>query len=190
MGLKGLRCFTPKCALERRKRQMGSRGRRRRRVSERGLQLIEKQKAKFTYGMMERQFHNLFEMAARQQGHSGDNLTVLLERRLDNVVYRLGFAESRPQARQLVLHGHIMLNGKKTNISSALVHEGDNISWREGSKNTEYAKTLREEIKSRLIPNWLTLDREKLEGQIVSMPAPEEVGVQYNGASIVEFYSR
>ncbi len=187
--LKGSRCYTPKCALERRHRPMGRRGRRRR-PSDRAIQLAEKQKARYTYGMMERQFSRFFERAARQPGVTGDNLIVLLERRLDNVVYRLGFADSRNQARQLVRHGHIVLSGRRTNIPSALVKEGDTIAWREESKKTEYFKQLVEEIKSRAVPSWLALDRQSLVGRVVSLPTPEDAGAKFEGQSIVEYYSR
>jgi len=187
--LKGSRCYTPKCAMERRRRPTGQRFRRRR-VSERALQLAEKQKARYTYGVLERQFRRTFAQAERQPGITGDNLIALLERRLDNVVYRLGFADSRNQARQIVLHGHIVLNGRKTSIPSCLVKEGDTISWREGSTRTEYFKQVAGEIGSKSIPNWLGLDRDSLVGQVISMPTPEDAGAKFEGQSIVEYYSR
>jgi len=187
--LKGGRCLTPKCAMERRRRVTGRRFRRRR-VSDYGLQLVEKQKARYTYGILERQFHRLFAQAARQSGVTGENLVVLLERRLDNVVYRLGFADSRSQARQVVQHGHIMLNGRKTNIPSCLVREGDTISWREQSTRNVYHKEVSENIDSKEIPSWLSLDRESLVGQVLSLPMPDDAGAKFDGKSIVEFYSR
>jgi len=187
--LKGSRCYTQKCAMERRRRPMRTRFRRRR-VSDRGLQLIEKQKARYTYGVLEKQFRRAFTQAARQPGVTGDNLIALLERRLDNVVYRLGFADSRNQARQIVLHGHIVLSGRRTNIPSCLVKEGDTISWREGSTKTEYYKQVVEEIKSKAVPSWLGLDRGNLVGQVISTPTPEDAGVKFEGQSIVEYYSR
>jgi len=187
--LKGSRCLTPKCAMERRRRVGGQRFRRRR-VSDRGLQLVEKQKARYTYGILERQFRKTFAAAERQSGITGENLVVLLERRLDNVVYRLGFADSRPQARQLVLHGHIMLNGRKTDIPSCLVKEGDAISWRESSTKTEYYKQLVESIESKPISSWLSMDRENLVGQVLSLPILDDAGVKFEGQSIVEYYSR
>jgi len=187
--LKGVRCYTPKCALERRKRPTGRRFRRRR-ISDRGLQLIEKQKARYTYGMMERQFHRFFKWAEHQTGVTGDNLVVLLEKRLDNVVYRLGFADSRNQARQIVLHGHIMLSGKRTNIPSCLVKEGDTISLREASTRNEYFKQLAEDITAKTVPGWLSLDRQNLVGQVLSAPTPEDAGIKFEGQSIVEYYSR
>jgi len=151
---------------------------------------VEKQKARHTYGILERQFRRFFVEAGRQSGITGENLIVLLERRLDNVVYRLGFAESRAQARQLVLHGHIMLNGRKTNIPSCLVKEGDTISWREASTKTEYYKQLTQDIMSRSVLDWLSLDRESLVGQVLSLPLPEDAGAKFEGQSIVEYYSR
>jgi len=187
--LKGSRCYTQKCAMERRRRPTGQRFRRRR-VSDRALQLAEKQKARYTYGVLERQFRRTFAQAERQPGVTGDNLIALLERRLDNVVYRLGFADSRNQARQIVLHGHIVLNGRRTNIPSCLVKEGDTISWREGSTKTEYFKQVAGEIGSKSVPGWLGLDRDNLVGQVISMPTPEDAGAKFEGQSIVEYYSR
>jgi small subunit ribosomal protein S4 len=164
--------------------------RRRRRVSDRGLQLREKQKARNTYGILERQFRQLFAQAERQSGITGENLLVLLERRLDNVVYRLGFGDSRSQARQLVQHGHIMLNGRKTDISSCLVKEGDTISWREGSTKTEYYKQLLQSIESKSVLSWLSLDRQNLVGQVLSLPTPDDTDAKFDGKTIVEYYSR
>ena len=184
--LKGSRCLTPKCAMERRRRITG----RRRRISDRGLQLIEKQKVRYSYGVLERQFRRIFAQAEKQPGITGDNLLVLLERRLDNVVYRLGFADSRAQARQLVQHGHIMLNGRKTDIPSCLVKEGDTISWRESSTKSEYYKQLIESIEAKSIVTWLSLDRQNLVGQAISMPTPDEVDAKFDGKAIVEYYSR
>lgn len=187
--LKGGRCFTPKCAVERRSKTTG-RQFSRRRTSERGLQLREKQKARYTYGIMESQFRRFFAQAERQAGITGENLLVLLERRLDNIVYRLGFADSRSQARQLVRHGHILLNGHKTNIPSYLVKEGDTISWKAESTKSEYYKQLVQVIESKIVSGWLSLDRQTLVGKILSMPTPEEVGAKFEGKSVVEYYSR
>ena len=184
--LKGSRCLTPKCAMERRRRVSG----RRRRISDRGLQLMEKQKVRYSYGVLERQFRRIFAQAEKQPGITGDNLLVLLERRLDNVVYRLGFADSRAQARQLVQHGHIMLNGHKTDIPSCLVKEGDTVSWRESSTKSEYYKQLVESIEAKSIVTWLSLDRQNLVGQAISMPTPDEVDAKFDGKAIVEYYSR
>ncbi len=189
--LKGGRCFTPKCAMDRRNKPPGQQSlRRRRRVSDRGLQLGEKQKARYTYGVLERQFKLLFAQAERQSGITGENLLVLLERRLDNVIYRLGFADSRSQARQLVQHGHIMLNERKTDIPSCLVTEGDTISWREGSTKTEYYKQLLQSIESKSVLSWLSLDRQNLVGQVLSLPTPDDIDAKFNGKTIVEYYSR
>src|ERR1035437_3327551 len=163
--LKGSRCLTPKCAVGRRKKVMGAR---RRRVSDRGLQLFEKQKARYTYGMMERQFHSFFVKAENQPGITGDNLKVLLARRLDNVIQALGFADSRAQARQLVLHGHFRINGHKADIASMLVKEGDTIRWTESSTKNKYYKEVLEGIKAKSVPTWLTLNRDTLEAQVIS----------------------
>ena len=184
--LKGDRCLTPKCAMDRRRRTQG----RRRRVSDRGLQLLEKQKVRYTYGVLERQFRRFFTQAERQSGITGDNLLVLLERRLDNVVYRLGFADSRAQARQLVQHGHIMLNGRRTDIPSCLVKEGDTISWKEKSAKTEFYKQLAESIESKSVAGWISLDRQNLVGRVISLPTPDEVTETLNGKAVVEYYSR
>ncbi len=184
--LKGSRCLTPKCAMERRRRVTG----RRRRISDRGLQLIEKQKVRYSYGVLERQFRKTFNQASKQQGITGDNLIALLERRLDNVVYRLGFADSRAQARQLVQHGHILVNGRKTDIPSYQAKEGDTISWRESSMKTEYYKQLLEDIESKTLVSWLSLDRQRLVGQIISLPTLDEVGAEFDGQAVVEYYSR
>ena len=189
--LKGNRCMTPKCVMERRHKTavVGSRGRRRR-VSERGTQLIEKQKARYIYGLYERQFRRFYGISAKQPGITGDNLKVMLERRLDNVVYRLGLADSRPLARQLVLHGHIMVNGHRVNVPSALVSEGDAVKVREASLKKAYFKKVTEEIKSKTVPMWLILDRVTLSGKVVALPVVDETVAQFNGKSIVEYYSR
>ncbi len=189
--LKGSRCFTPKCTVDKRPKPPGQlAGRRRQKLSDRGLQLREKQKARYTYGTLERQFKKTFIQAERQPGITGDNLLVILERRLDNVLYRLGFADSRPQARQLVLHGHIMLKGHKTNIPSCLVQEGDTISWREGSTKTEYYKQLSQSIEAKTVLGWLSLDKQTLSGQILSLPTPGDLETNLDGKAIVEYYSR
>jgi len=154
------------------------------------MQLREKQKARYTYGLLERQFRRLFVQAEKQPGITGDNLLVLLERRLDNVVYRLGFADSRSQARQLVQHGHIMLNGRKTDIPSCLVKEGDTIAWKEISTKTEYHKQLAQSIESKSVLSWLTLDKQKLVGQVLSLPTPDDIDAKFDGKTIVEYYSR
>lgn len=188
--LKGSRCFTPKCTMDRRGKPPGQQPSQRRRISDRGLQLREKQKARYTYGILEKQFSRLFTQAERQSGITGENLLVLLERRLDNVVYRLGFADSRAQARQLVRHGHIMLNGRKTDIPSCLVNEGDTISWKPEKTKTEYYKLLVQSIEGRSVLSWLSLDRQNLVGRVLSLPTPDDIDVKFDGKSIVEFYSR
>ncbi len=190
--LKGNRCFTSKCALERRNVPPGysAIAKRRTKKSDRGLQLEQKQKARYTYGVLERQFRKFFAEAERLPGVTGENLLVLLERRLDNVVYRLGFASSRAQARQLVRHGHFLLNGRKTDIPSCLVKPGDVVSWRDGSTRSEYYKTIVQEIESRTVPSWLSLDKQKLVGRIVSLPAPEDIERKFDVKAIVEYYSR
>ena len=189
--LKGSRCFTPKCAVDKRPTPPGQQpSRRRQKLSDRGLQLREKQKARYTYGTLEKQFRKFFTQAERQAGITGENLLVLLERRLDNVVYRLGFADSRSQARQLVRHGHILLNGRKTDIPSCLIKEGDTISWREGSTKTEYYKQLPQSVESKTVMSWLSLDRQNLVGQALSLPTPDDIDTKFDGKAIVEFYSR
>ncbi|MFB0559494.1 MAG: 30S ribosomal protein S4 [Dehalococcoidales bacterium] len=188
--LKGGRCLTPKCAMDRRSKAPGQQPAQRRRPSDRSLQLREKQKARYTYGIQERQFRRFFAQAERQSGITGENLLVLLERRLDNAVYRLGFADSRSQARQLVQHGHIMLNGRKTDTPSCLVKEGDTISWKERSTKTEYYKQLAQTIESKSVLSWLSLDKENLVGQVLSLPTPDDIEAKFEGKSIVEYYSR
>ena len=188
--LKGSKCIT-KCILDKRSKPPGQQtARRRPRISERGLQLREKQKARYSYGLLERQFKRLFAAAERQSGVTGENLLVLLERRLDNVVYRLGFADSRAQARQLVRHGHILLNGRQTDIPSRLIKEGDTISWKPTSTESEYYKQLVKDIKSKQVLNWLSLDKQNLVGQVLSLPTPDDIEAKFDGKSIVEFYSR
>ncbi len=188
--LKGGKCIT-KCTLDKRSKPPGQQtSRRRQRISERGLQLREKQKARYSYGLMERQFKRLFTEASRQSGITGENLLVLLERRLDNVVYRLGFADSRAQARQLVRHGHILLNGRKTNIPSCLVKESDTIGWRTASTKTEYYEQLLKSIESKSVLIWLSLDKQNMVGQVLSLPTPDEVEAKFDDKAIVEYYSR
>lgn len=184
--LKGDRCLTPKCVLEKRRSPKA----RRRRLSDRALQLIEKQKVRYTYGLLERQFRRFFVQAKRQSGITGENLLVLLERRLDNVVYRLGFADSRAQARQLVRHGHILLNRRTTDIPSCLVKEEDTIAWKESSTKTEYYQQLAKNIPAKSVVNWLSLDRKNLIAQVLSLPTPEDVETKFDGKAIVEYYSR
>jgi small subunit ribosomal protein S4 len=188
--LKGDRCFGPKCAVDRRAKPPGPHLASRRRLSDRAIQLREKQKAKYEYGLFERQFKRFFEIAEKQKGITGSNLVVLLERRLDNVVCKLGFADSRSQARQLILHGHIHVNDHKVNVPSSLVSQGDTVKWREGSKKSEYYKIMVEGIKAKTVPAWLSLDRENITGQVLSLPSSEAIESKFESTSIVEWYSR
>jgi len=190
--LKGERCFTEKCAMDRRSGPPGAHagGRRRSKQSERGAQLMEKQKARHSYGMFERQFRRFFDEASRMPGITGENLLILLERRLDNVVFRLGFGDSRSQARQIVRHGHIRLNGRKTNVPSCLVKAGDVIEWRKESTKNEYYKTLVERIEDKDVPPWLSLDKGSMSGKVLSLPASGEVRANFDEKAIVEWYSR
>jgi len=188
--LKGDRCLTPKCALERRAGPPGRHAATRQKISDRGLQLKEKQKARYTYGVLERQFRRFFNEAVRLPGVTGENLLILLERRFDNVVYRLGFATSRAQARQLVRHGHFMVNGRKTDVPSFLVKPADLIQWCESSKRTEYYKRLAEVSKDLTVPSWLSLDHQNLEGRVLTFPARDDIEIKLNEKAIVEYYSR
>lgn len=192
--LKGARCLSPKCSFERRSYPPGQHGRekqfRRGRASNYLLQLREKQKARRIYGVMERQFSNYFVRAERRAGLTGTNLLAILESRLDNVVYRLGIASSRAQARQVVRHGHIMLNGRKTNVPSAFVSKDDAISIRPESLRRNYFKTLRQEIDDRQVPRWLSLDASNLTGSVLNLPARDDIDISLNEQLIVEYYSR
>lgn len=183
-------CGKSRCALLRRQNPPGPRPLRRRRVSDRGLQLIEKQKVRFAYGLMEKQFRRYYQRASRGSGVTGEELMKLLEGRLDNVVYRLGFSTSRPQARQLVTHGHIMVNGRKLDIPSAAVSIGAEVGFSPRGKRSEYVAILREEIGSRDVPEWLDLNRDNLVGRMVSDPGPGDYEPHFNPNAIVEYYSR
>jgi len=188
--LKGERCNTRKCAMERRNLPPGQQRPRRRRISDRGLQLKEKQRARHTYGVLERQFRRHFAEAERRPGITGENLLQILEMRLDNVVYRLGFADSRVQARQVVRHGHITLNGRKTDIPSCAVKPGDVIAWREKSTNTEYYKRVMEQIQDKIVPEWLSLDRQALSGRALAAPSRSDIDPRIDEKAVVEYYSR
>lgn len=192
--LKGERCMSPKCSFERRGYPPGQHGKerqfRRGRASDYLMQLREKQKARRIYGVMERQFRTYFEKAEQQSGLTGANLLIQLERRLDNVVYRLGMADSRAQARQLVQHGHVMLNGRKTNIPSALVSTGDTVSIRPQSSRKTYFRVLRQELDDRRVPRWLSVDGQNLSASILSLPNRDDIDVSVNEQLIVEYYSR
>ena len=188
--LKGEKCYGAKCPVDLRHTVPGEHGQaRQRKMSEYGLQLREKQKAKRTYGVLEGQFHKYFEEADRQKGITGENLLVMLERRLDNVVYRLGFGVSRPQARQIVRHGHIRVNGKKVDIPSFQVSVGDVISIREKSAESEHFKAMREGT-GKTMPQWLTIDAAELKATVVALPKREDVGMDIQENLIVELYSR
>jgi small subunit ribosomal protein S4 len=188
--LKGERCFGPKCAVERRKYPPGEHGQGRRKISEFGIQLAEKQKIRSIYGVLERQFQKHFEEAERRPGMTGPNLLAILESRLDNVVYRLGFASSRSQARQVVRHGHVTLNGRKTNIPSALVREGDVVSIAAKSRDSEYFAALKGELTEKTVPRWLTLEADTLSGRVTATPAREDIDTMVNEQLVVEYYSR
>lgn len=168
----------------------GVHAQRRRRLSDRGVQLREKQKSRYIYGVLERQFRRYFAEAAKRPGVTGEYLMQLLERRLDNVVYRLGFADSRSQGRQLVNHGHITVNGRKMSIPSYEVKVTDIIAWRPGSTKTEYYKKLAEAPPAEVPPAWLNMDKEKLEGKVLSLPSQGDIQVLFNISAIVEYYSR
>ena len=188
--LKGSRCYSEKCPVTKRGPIHGQHGAGRRgKVGEYGLQLREKQKAKRTYGVLERQFRKYFEAAEHSKGVTGENMLALLECRLDNVVYRLGFGASRPQARQVVNHGHIQVNGKRVDIPSYIVKAGDVISICPKSAEKEQFKVLREGT-GRLIPQWLSLDSANLTGTVVSIPKREEIDLQIAEHLIVELYSK
>jgi small subunit ribosomal protein S4 len=189
--LKGDRCYSEKCAVDRKNYPPGAHGQgRRKKISEYGLQLREKQKAKRTYGILEKQFRNYFAKADKQKGITGDNLLILLERRLDNVVYRLGFASSRKEARQLVNHGHFTINGKKANIPSMLVRVGDIVTVKDDSKEIAKFQEMKEQAAYKTPPEWLSVDVENLTGQILAYPVREQIDTPVNEQLIVELYSR
>ncbi|HHX37989.1 MAG TPA: 30S ribosomal protein S4 [Clostridiaceae bacterium] len=187
--LKGQRCYSNKCSVANRSYAPGQQGQgtARRKVSEYGLQLRAKQKTKRFYGLQETQFRNLFKKAARLEGVTGENFLRLLELRMDNVVYRMGFASSRAEARQLVTHGHFTVNGQKKNIPSAILQAGDVVEVKESSRKSAKFKELG---KNTVIPNWLTFDPELLKGTIVSEPTRDEVDIEVEEHLIVELYSR
>lgn len=186
--LKGERCYSGKCALEKRNYAPGQHGQARKKISEYGLQLREKQKAKRFYGMAEKQFRNLFDKAVRKSGKTGDNLLILLESRLDNVVFRLGFAASRKEARQLVVHGHFTLNGKKVMSPGLEVKASDVIQVKDKSKSSPKFKEIRDMVVT--APAWLTVDTDKLEGKVVSVPTREQIDTPVAEHLIVELYSK
>ncbi len=189
--LKGDRCFSPKCGFERHPSPPGQAASgRRRKISERGAQLREKQKVRHTYGVLERQFRRYYAEAERRQGITGENLLQQLEMRLDTVVCRLGFADSIKQARQLVTHGHFDVNGRKTDIPSAILKVGSLVSVRPNSRNKEYFKIAAERFGDHTVPGWLSLDPANLSGRVLSVPSRGEMPQFLNDQAVVEYYSR
>ncbi len=188
--MKGDRCYTEKCSFERRGYPPGQHGQGRIKFSEYGLQLREKQKIKRSYGLLEKQFRALFEKADRMKGITGTNLLSMLERRLDNVAYRAGFANSRTDARQLVRHGHVLVNGKQVNIPSALVQKGDVVEVREKSRATVRVASAIESVKRREIPQWLEMDFAAFKGRVRDLPSRDDITAQLNERLVVELYSK
>ena len=188
--LKGDRCYSDKCAFVNKQSAPGQHGTSRKKVSEYGLPLREKQKVKRIYGLQENQFRIYYDKASRMQGVTGSNLLSLLERRLDNVVYRLGMASSRVDARQLVRHGHFTVNGKKVNIPSFLVKEGQVISIKEGSRKSPKFEAIAAAIAHRNPPAWLDLDKDNLVGKVIAMPTREDIDMPINEQLIIELYNR
>jgi small subunit ribosomal protein S4 len=188
--LKGLRCYSKKCAFERRPSPPGQHGVRRRKVGEYGLQLREKQKVRKTYGVLERQFRNYFIAAENRPGVTGENLLRSLETRLDNVVYRAGFAPSRAAARQLVGHRHFAVNGRPTNISSYQLKPGEKIEVRESRRAREPFKVAKETLRNHQAPEWLTVDPATLSASIVTPPSRDQMPLDLNEQLVVEYYSR
>ncbi len=188
--LKGAKCYTKKCPFERRPTPPGQHGIRRRKMSEYGVQLREKQKVRRVYGVLERQFKHYFETAEARPGVTGENLLRLLETRLDNVVFRMGFASSRAQARQLVTHGHFAVNGRATNVPSYRIREGDRVNVRDGSRKGEYFKNVTDSLRGAQRPDWLSVDADKLSGSVTALPARDQMPLELNEQLVVEYYSR
>ena len=188
--LKGDRCYTDKCATDRRPYPPGQHGQGRTKTSEYGLQLREKQKAKRYYGVLESQFRGYFTMASKRKGKTGENLLAILETRLDNTIYRLGFAMSRAEARQLVLHGHFLVNGRKVNIPSFLVRPGMIISLKEKSRSLDKLKSVIEANSSRVPPKWLEYDANALIAKVSTVPSREDIDIPIEEQLIVELYSK
>ena len=188
--LKGERCTSGKCALDRRNTAPGQHGAANKKMREYGLQMREKQKTRRYYGVLEKQFVNYFEEADRKEGMTGENLICLLERRLDNVVYRMGFAASHKEARQLVLHGHFTVNGKKVNIPSLIIKAGDVIAVKEASRDSVKFKALAEAAASANAPKWLEVKAEAMTATVLTLPAREDVDFDFNEQLIVELYSK
>jgi small subunit ribosomal protein S4 len=192
--LKGQRCFTPKCAFERRGYPPGEHGKsaqyRRRRESDFNRQLRAKQKARHIYGILERQFRRYYEVSLQRRGLTGLNLLQILEARLDNVVYRLGYADSRAQARLLVTHGHFSVNGRRTDVPSMLVESGDEVAVRQESRSRTYFKNLSDFAEEKTVPDWLDRDLRNLSGKVIRLPERAEIDGNLNEQLIVEYYSR
>lgn len=188
--LKGTRCYTERCSLNKRSYAPGQHGQARKKVSEYGLQLREKQKTKRYYGILEKQFAGYYEMAVKRAGITGENLLIILESRLDNIIYRLGWATSRPEARQLVRHGHFEVNGQKVNIPSYLVKVGDTITIKDKSRSSEKIKEILETTESRNVPQWLSLDKNTLSASVSKMPVREDIDLPIEEHLIVELYSK
>jgi small subunit ribosomal protein S4 len=188
--LKGTRCMTEKCAVERRSYPPGQHGQGRQRLSDYSAQLREKQKLKRIYGLQERQFRGLFERAERKTGVTGEHLLKLLECRLDNVVYRLGFAASRKEARQLINHGHLMVNGRKLDVPASLIKANDVIEVRERSRSLLPIQAALEAVDGRGIPNWLDLEKGAFKGTVRSLPTKDDIALPVNEQMVVELYSR
>ncbi len=189
--LKGERCYSDKCAITKRPGKPGEHTQERRgKMSDHGLQLREKQKVRRTYGLQEKQFRRYFKEAERQQGITGENFLKILESRLDNVVFRLNLARSRPEARQIVLHGHVLVNGRRVNIPSFLVKEGDVISIKEKSRGQAHIKEILETNEGRGVPSWLEVDMEKATGKVLGEPRREDLDMEFEEHLIVEYYSR
>ena len=188
--LKGERCTSGKCALERRSTAPGQHGADSKKMREYGMQLREKQTTKRYYGVLEKQFRNYYDEAARKEGMTGENLLVLLERRLDNVAYRMGMAECRRDARQLVRHGHFTVNGKKVNIPSFIVKAGDVVAVKESSRSSDKFKGLAEAEGGAIAPKWLDADKKNFTAKVVALPAREDIEFDFNEQIIVELYSK
>lgn len=188
--LKGERCYTDKCAIERRSYPPGQHGQGRSKFSEYAVQLREKQKIKRTYGVLEGQFRRYFEKAERSKGITGENLLILLERRLDNMVYRMGFATSRSEARQLVRHGHFRVDGRKVNIPSFLVKVGQTVSIRERSRKVDRIVSALEQAERRGVPEWLEVNKETFSGVVKALPTRAELTMPFNEQLVVELYSK
>jgi small subunit ribosomal protein S4 len=188
--LKGDRCFSAKCGVERRAYPPGQHGQGRARFSDYGVQLREKQKVKRMYGLLEKQFSRVMERATRMKGRSGENLLNLLERRLDNVVFRLGFATSRSEARQLVRHGHFRVNGRKAAIPSMLMRPGDTIRLREKSQQVSRIASALDALEGKSVPQWLEIEKAEFKGSVKSMPTREDITMPIQEQLIVELYSR